>query len=119
MTLENAHPAPKDNPASRETTPGGGREVRWEEVAKTSGLTTAEIVVGRLRAEGIPAVAWQEGAGIALGLTVGLLGMGHVMVPEEYADRAREILAIAESLDLSGEESDEDSDDFDEDEEEV
>lgn len=102
MALDNAQPVPTDkSSASRETTPGGGREVRWEQVAKTPGLTPAEIMVGRLRAEGIPAVAWQEGAGVALGLTVGLLGEGHVMVPEEYADRAREILAIAEALDLS------------------
>ncbi len=71
---------------------GEMREVRWVTVEQTPGITVAEIIVGRLHAEGIPARAWQEGAGEALGLMVGLLGTGHVVVPEEYADQARAIL---------------------------
>lgn len=82
------------------TTPGGGREVRWEVVTKTAGLAPAEIIVGRLQAEGIPARAWQEGAGQAFGLTVGLLGDGYVIVPESYLDQAR---AILEESEQSGE----------------
>lgn len=69
------------------------REVKWVVVAKTGGITPAEIMAGRLRAAGIPARAWQEGAGEALGLFVGLLGTGHVVVPEEFAEQARAILA--------------------------
>ena len=74
------------------------RQVKWEVVARTNGLMQAEIISGRLNADGIPARAWQEGAGEALGLTVGLLGNGFVGVPEEYAAEAREILADDEDL---------------------
>jgi len=71
----------------------GPEEVRWVTVAQTYGITQAMIIVGRLRAEGIPARAWQEGAGQATGLIVGKLGTGHVVVPELFEDQAREILA--------------------------
>ena len=70
----------------------GKKEIRWEEIATTSGITTAQILAGRLQSEGIPARAWQESAGQAVGLVVGLLGMGHVMVPEEYVEQALDIL---------------------------
>lgn len=80
-------------------TPGGGREVKWEVVTTTAGLAPAEIIVGRLRAEGIPARAWQEGAGQAFGLTVGLLGDGYVVVPESYLDQARAILEESDQSD--------------------
>lgn len=73
--------------------PGDVEQVRWEVVERTAGITPAEIIAGRLQAEGIPARAWQEGAGEALGLMVGLLGTAHVVVPEEFAARARAILA--------------------------
>jgi hypothetical protein len=45
-----------------------------------------------LKSEGIPARAWQEGAGEALGLMVGILGTANVGVPDEFADRALMIL---------------------------
>ena len=75
------------------TTPGGGQEVSWKVVTKTGGITAATIIVGRLQAAGIPSRAWQEGAGQAYGLTVGLLGNGYVMVPEIYLQQAKELLA--------------------------
>jgi len=71
---------------------GGYQEVKWEVVAQMPGITPATIVAGRLQAEGLPVRVWQEGAGQALGLTVGLLGTGYVAVPEEYVDQALEIL---------------------------
>jgi hypothetical protein len=80
-------------PVEASTTPGGDGEVQWEVVTKTSGLAPAEIIAQRLRSEGIPARAWQEGAGQAFGLTVGLLGDGYVMVPEPYLEQAKAILA--------------------------
>lgn len=86
------------DPATKETTPGGRQEIIWETVAKTSGLLQAQIMAGRLEAEGIPARAWQEGAGRALGLTVGLLGAGHVVVPDQFAGKARQILAEADDV---------------------
>jgi hypothetical protein len=76
----------------KESTPGGRAEVRWKTVASAPGLTTAMIIAGRLKAEGLPVHAWQEGAGQAMGLTVGILGTAHVAVPEEYVDKALTIL---------------------------
>ena len=76
----------------RASKPGGRTEVRWKLVASAAGLTTAMVIAGRLKSEGIPVHAWQEGAGQAIGLTVGILGTAHVAVPEEYADQARRIL---------------------------
>jgi hypothetical protein len=78
-------------PSSAQPTPS--EEIIWRNVAKTGGLLQAQIMAGRLQAEGIPARAWQEGAGGALGLTVGLLGTGYLDVPEEYVAQAQEILA--------------------------
>ena len=75
-----------------ETTPGEKKPVRWKTVARVMGLMQATIIAGRLQAEGIPARAWQEAAGQALGLLVGALGTGHVAVPEEYVEQALSIL---------------------------
>jgi hypothetical protein len=71
---------------------GDERETKWEVVTKTPGLAPAEIIAQRLRSEGIPARSWQEGAGQAFGLTVGLLGDGYVVVPESYLEQAKAIL---------------------------
>jgi hypothetical protein len=75
------------------TTPGGDHEIRWKVATKTAGIAPATIIAGRLQAEGIPARAWQEGAGQAYGLTVGLLGDGYVMVPDTYLEQAKALLA--------------------------
>ena len=83
------------------TNPGDQKEEKWEVVTKTAGLAPAQIIAQRLESEGIPARAWQEGAGQALGLTVGLLGNGYVMVPESYLDEAKAILASSEQIDES------------------
>jgi hypothetical protein len=75
-----------------ETTPNDDQEVRWEVVAVAHGLAEAAIIRGRLEFEGIPARVHQEPAGVAIGLTVGLLGQARVLVPEPLAERALEIL---------------------------
>ena len=75
---------------------GGGQEVRWQVVAQAPGITPATIIAGRLQAEGVPVRVWQESAGQALGLTVGLLGTGHVAVPESFVEQALEILDYEE-----------------------
>jgi hypothetical protein len=87
-----------DDESVQKTTPGRQSEIRWEIVARMPGITPATIVAGRLQVEGIPARAWQEGAGQALGLTVGLLGTGYVAVPEAYAAQALEILATVAEM---------------------
>ncbi|MBE2198649.1 MAG: hypothetical protein IAE79_08570 [Anaerolinea sp.] len=91
---------------SQEATPGGDGEARWEIVSRTAGLMPAQIQAGRLQAEGIPARAWQEAAGQAFGLMVGLLGTGYVAVPSEFAARALSILAeFAEATDQQDDDS--------------
>lgn len=77
---------------SGETASGEPQEVRWEIVARTMGLLPATIIAGRLQSENIPARAWQESAGQALGLVYGPMGNGHVAVPAEYVERALAIL---------------------------
>jgi hypothetical protein len=103
MDTNNVHPIPETDGADS-TMPSDTQEINWEVVAKTPGITVAEIIAGRLQSEGIPARAWQEGAGEALGLIVGLLGTGHVVVPEEYAARARAILEADEAAMMEEEE---------------
>ena len=85
-----------ESASEQETTPSGEEPIRWVTIYKTLGLVPAQIMAGRLEAEGLPARAWQEGAGQALGLTVGLLGNGHVSVPETHAEEARRLLAEIE-----------------------
>lgn len=82
-----------DSNAAQENTPGEQKEIFWEVVAEAAGLMPAQIIAGHLQSEGIPARAWQEGAGRATGLVVGLLGTGYVEVPREYVEQARVILA--------------------------
>lgn len=74
-------------------TPHGDHLTKWMVATKTAGITPATIIAGRLQANGIPARAWQEGAGQSIGLTVGLLGDGYVMVPETFLDKAKALLA--------------------------
>lgn len=76
-----------------ETSPGGVEPIRWVRVAVALGPAHAEILRGRLEAEGIPARVLQEPAGSVYGLTVGLLGQIDVVVPQEYAAQAHELLA--------------------------
>ncbi len=91
MDTNNAQPYPEsDN--NEDVNLSEAQEINWVVVEQTMGITVAEIIAGRLQAEGIPARAWQEGAGEALGLIVGRLGTGHVVVPEEFAQAARDIL---------------------------
>ena len=85
---DNTKPAAK----KKSTTPGGQEEVKWEVVAETPGIPPASIIAGRLESEGVPARYWQESAGQALGLTVGLLGTAYVIVPEAYVEQASAIL---------------------------
>jgi hypothetical protein len=88
-------PEPADASAL-ETAAGGPEPARWEVAYEAAGLAQAEIFVGRLHAEGIPAMAWQEGAGRALAVTVGLLGTAYVVVPPGFVQRAREVLGADE-----------------------
>lgn len=93
MSDSNANALPIQ-PNDKSGKPGGRQEIRWEVVAQAPGITPATIIAGRLQAEGLPVRVWQEAAGQALGLTVGLLGTGYVAVPKEFVDQALEILEL-------------------------
>ena len=67
-------------------------DFKWVKLTNTMGLSAAEVIAGRLKAENIPAWVWQQGAGGAMGLTVGPLGFGHVMVPEHLEEEAQQII---------------------------
>ena len=96
-------------------------------VAHAANLPEAELMKAELEAHGIPAMLEGEGAGV---LGVPDLGAGvPVLVPEEFAKKAAELIAKAEAAgpddeddedeDEDNEEGDdEDDDDADEDDEE-
>ncbi len=67
--------------------------VEWVQLSEAYASLEAEVVAGLLRAEGVPVWIWQQGAGRALGLTVGPMGNAHIMVPAEYVEIAHSILA--------------------------
>ncbi len=86
----------KTGAATQETTPGGDREARWKVVAVAQGLAQASIISGRLETEGLPTRVQREPAGVAIGLTIGLLGEARVLVPEPLAEQALDILSGAD-----------------------
>lgn len=63
----------------------------WMVVANTNGVAQAEIIAGRLKSVGIPAIIHREAVGAALGLTIGL-GQAVVAVPEAYYEPALAVL---------------------------
>src|SRR5687767_3467272 len=68
---------------------GGGKEdqtpvVVWEAANRME----AEIVAGRLRSEGIPAIIRGEALGTIYGLTTGSLAASTVLVPAALAEKA-------------------------------
>jgi hypothetical protein len=82
----------EETEATGETTPSKKNLVQWEVVAFASGRAEAAIIQGRLESEGIPARVQQEPAGLAIGLTTGLLGQVKVLVPEPLVEKAVAVL---------------------------
>jgi len=70
-------------------------------VYTAAGPGRADIIKSALVAAGIPAETSREGAGAAYGLVVGPLGMVDILVPEEDAAQAEELLAAMRRGDLS------------------
>ena len=70
-------------------------------VYTAAGPGQADIIKSALVAAGIPAETSREGAGAAYGLVVGPLGMVDILVPEEDAAQAEELLAAMRRGDLS------------------
>ena len=96
---EKRDPKTKAHSKSSETTPGDQESIKWEVVAEQMGLLPAQIIAGRLQSEGIPARAWQESAGQAVGLIVGKMGTGYVSVPDTFVEQALEILESDDEVD--------------------
>lgn len=79
---------------------------REVEVVKTAGGVNADSILAALRGNGIPARAHQEALGAVLGLTVDGLGEVSILVPEEFATQARDLLAAGEQGSLQLEDTD-------------
>jgi hypothetical protein len=67
-------------------------EEKWEVVIEAPGDLQAEIIRNLLEAQGIKVFLNQEGAGRAVGLTLGPLGQVQVLVPEHQSQAARQIV---------------------------
>ena len=68
-------------------------EEKWEIVHTASGMTGANIVAGRLTTEGIPTRLKYEAVGAIYAITIDGLGQVDVLVPGQWLEKAREILA--------------------------
>ena len=68
-------------------------EVKWETVYTASGMTNANIVVGRLKTEEIPTRLKYEAVGAIYAITIDGLGEVHIQVPVSYLQKAREVLS--------------------------
>ena len=71
----------------------------WIVVYISAGITNAEIVSGRLTTEGIPSRLEYEAIGRIYALTIDGLGEVKVLVPDEYAEKAKEVLLTIYSSD--------------------
>ena len=64
---------------------------------RTTNYMEAHIIKGRLESEGIPVLLRYESAGLIYGITVDGLGQVKVMVPQDQAEDAKEILGLADA----------------------
>ena len=69
-------------------------EENWVLVCRAAGMVNAQIILGRLQTDGIPARLQYEAIGvISYALDVDGLGEVKISVPESSANQAKEILA--------------------------
>jgi len=64
----------------------------WYVVATALGEAEAAIISGLLESADIPVWVYQESAGRAIGLQIGLLGTVEILTPEAYYDEACDLL---------------------------
>jgi hypothetical protein len=76
------------------------------EVLRVDGAINAEPILAALRANGIPASVVGEAVGRVYGLTLNGLGVVRIVVPKEYEEQARELLAAGELRQLEIREND-------------
>jgi len=67
-------------------------EQRWVVVEVVTDDIQAEILRGLLVSQGIEAIISKEGAGHALGLTIGMMGESQILVPSGSKDHALQVL---------------------------
>lgn len=67
--------------------------MNWVIVHRSNGVTEAEILKNMLESFGIPARVSAEAYGKVLGMTVDGLGVASLLVPENRAAEAQNILA--------------------------
>jgi hypothetical protein len=67
--------------------------MNWVTVHRSNGVTEAEILKNMLESFGIPARVSAEAYGKVLGMTVDGLGVASLLVPENRAMEAQDILA--------------------------
>jgi len=82
-------------------------EENWQVISITSGVIKARILEGRLEAEGIPVRLQYEPIGEIYAITVDGLGEVQILVPEQWVEHARRVLAVEyseEDLDWKAEE---------------
>ena len=68
-------------------------EEKWVMACTEAGITNANIVVGRLETEGIPTRLKYEAVGAIYAITIDGLGKVDILVPEDYLEKAREVLS--------------------------
>ncbi|MEN6320579.1 MAG: DUF2007 domain-containing protein [Syntrophaceae bacterium] len=68
-------------------------EEKWEVAYTASGITNANIIVGRLETDGIPTRLKYEAAGAIYAITIDGLGKVDVLVPAHYLEKARGVLS--------------------------
>jgi len=66
----------------------------------SQGILPAQVVKAKLDSAGIPAMLKYEAAGQIFGLTVDGLGRVEVLVPAQWADEARALVAENDEADL-------------------
>lgn len=71
---------------------GSNPQYEWVTIAHANNRMEAEVIGGLLRSENIPVFIRQEGAGQAIGIYVGILGLVDVMVPSQYEELAISLL---------------------------
>ena len=84
--------------------------MKWVKVYTTAGDLEAEFIKGFLHGQGIEVTLSQESIARTLGLTVGRLGEVKILVPEEQAEEATELLKEMEAGEFENTEFSEDKD---------
>lgn len=72
----------------------------------TTDYFEAQIIKGKLEAEGIPVLLTYDSAAVIYGLTADGLGKVEIKVPKEYEEQCKKLLEEAEKLE-EGENTDE------------